>query len=127
MDDKRLEVLKAMKDLHYDRLYSNVHYLFMANGAGFVGGLTIFKDYASTPQYKGVGIPLALFGMGLIAAIAAYITLNLAQMNAKNSVLDGKQYPPSMPVFYIHYGALVASIVALLAGITIIIWRVVAL
>lgn len=122
MEDKRLDVLKSMKD-HYDHLYSRVHYLFMAHGAGFVGGLTILKEYVSTPQYKGVGIPIALFGLGLIAAIAAYITLSLAQMHAKNSVFDRKQYPPSMPVFYIHYGALAVSIVALLAAIIIIIWR----
>lgn len=122
MQDKRFEVLKSMKD-HYDHLYRRVHYLFLAHGAGFVGGLTILKEYASAPRYEGVGIPIALFGVGLIAAIAAYITLALAQMNAKNSVLDRKQHPPSMTAFYMHYGSLVVSVVALLAAIIIIIWR----
>jgi hypothetical protein len=126
MEDQRLEVLKSMKD-HYDHLYTRVHYLFVAHGAGFAGGLSILKDYMSTPQYKGVGVPIALFGIGLIAAIAAYITLSLAQMNAKNSVLDRKQHPPSMPGFYIHYGALAVSIVALLLAIAIIIWRAAAI
>jgi hypothetical protein len=106
MEDKRLEVLKSMKD-HYDHLHSHVRYLFLAHGAGLMGGLTILKVYVSTPQYKGVGIPIALFGIGLIAAIAAYITLSLARINAQNSVLDRKQHP--MPVFYIHYGALAVS------------------
>lgn len=126
MEDKRLEVLKSMKD-HYDHLYSRVHYLFVAHGAGLVGGLTFLKDYASAAQYKGAGVPIALFGVGLIAAIAAYITLSLSQMKAKNSVLDRTQHPPSMPVFYIHYGALTISIVALLIAIAIIIWHVAAL
>jgi hypothetical protein len=60
----------------------------------------------------------------LIAAILAYITLSLAQMNAKNSVLDKVKYPPSMPVFYIHYGALAVSIIALVVALGVIIWRV---
>ena len=93
MEDKRLDVLKSMKD-HYDHLYSRVHYLLVAHGAGFVGGLTILKEYTSTPQYRGVGLPIALFGVGLIAAIVAYITLSLAQMHAKNSVFDKKEYAP---------------------------------
>jgi hypothetical protein len=126
MKDKRLEVLKSMKD-HYDHLFNRVHYLLIANGAGFAGGLTILKDYTSTPQYHGVGIPIALFGIGLLAAIAAYITLSLAQMNAKNSVLDKAQHPPSMPVFYVHYTGLVISTIAFLAAIVVIIYRVAAL
>jgi hypothetical protein len=126
MADKRLEVLKAAND-HYDPPVQPGALPLRGSRRGFVGGLTILKDYVSTPQYKGVGLPIALFGVGLIAAIAAYITLSLAQMNAKNSVLDSKQHSPSMPVFYIHYGALTLSIVALLVAITIIIWRVAAL
>jgi hypothetical protein len=54
MPDKRLDVLKSMKD-HYDHLFSRLHYLLVGNGAGFAGGLTILKDYTSTPQYRGVG------------------------------------------------------------------------
>lgn len=125
MVDKRLDVLKSMKD-HYDHLFSRLHYLFVAHGAGFVGGLTILKDYTSTPQYRGVGLPIALFGIGLLAAILAYITLSLAQMNAKNSVLD-KVKPPSMPVFYIHYAMLAVSIILLFIAVGIIIYRVASL
>jgi len=123
MADKRLDVLKSMKD-HYDHLFRRVHYLLVAHGAGFAGGLTILKDYTSTPQYRGVGIPIACFGIGLLAAIVAYITLSLAQMNAKNSVLDKVEYPPSMPVFYIHYAALAISIIAFFVAVGIIVYRV---
>jgi hypothetical protein len=122
MEDKRLEVLKSMKD-HYDHLFSRIHYLFVANGAGFIGGLTIIKDYTSTPQYRGVGIPISLFGVGLVSAILSYIALSFAQMIAKNSVLDKVQTPPSMPIFYIYYGGLVVSVVTLIGALGIIIWR----
>ena len=76
------------------------------------------------PQYRGVGIPIALFGIGLLAAIAAYITFSLAQMKAKNSVLDKIEYPPSMAVFYIHYVALAISVLAFVVAVGVIIFRV---
>ena len=123
MADKRLDVLKSMKD-HYDHLYVRIHYLFVAHGAGLVGGLTLLKDYAATPQYKGVGLPIALFSVGLIAAITAYITLSWAQMKAKNAVLDRASLDPSMPVFYVHYIGLAISIIAFVVALGIIIWRV---
>ena len=125
MSDKRLEVLKSMGD-HYGDLYKRVHYLFVGNGAGFAGGLTFLKEYSSDPRFHGIGVPIALFGVGLIAAVANYITLAAAQMNAKNSVMDGAQHGPSMPVFYIHYGSLVVSGLAFLIAVGVIIYRVVA-
>jgi hypothetical protein len=43
-----------MKD-HYDHLYSRVHYLFVAYGAGFAEALSILKDYVSTLSTQGRG------------------------------------------------------------------------
>lgn len=126
MDDKRFEVLTAMKD-HYAHLFSRVHYLFVAHGAGFVGGLTILKDYTSTPQYRGIGIPIAIFGIGLISAVASYGALSFAQMLAKNAVLDRKGQKPSELVFWLHYGGFGISVVALIAALGFIIFRVVGL
>jgi hypothetical protein len=125
-EDNRLTVLKAMKD-HYDHLFSRVHYLFLAHSAGLVGALTVLKDYVSTPQYRGVGIPAGLFGVGLIAAIVSYIALSFAQMVAKNSVLDRTQHEPSMLVFWVHYGGLTVSVLSFVAALLIIVWHVVSL
>jgi hypothetical protein len=125
-EDNRLTVLKAMND-HYDQLFRRVHYLFVAHSAGLVGTLTILKDYASTPQYRGVGLPAGLFGAGLIAAILTYIALSFAQMVAKNSVLDRAEQEPSMFVFWVHYGGLAVSVVSFVVALLIIIWHVISL
>ena len=45
----------------------------VAHGAAFVGCFALLKDYATTPAYKGVGIFIALFGVGFVLAISAYI------------------------------------------------------
>src|SRR5438045_3153573 len=50
------------------------NYLLVANGAGLVATLSVIKDYKDTPQLKGMGIFIALFGIGLIAAIICYIS-----------------------------------------------------
>ncbi|MGY4174736.1 hypothetical protein ACVIHH_000027 [Bradyrhizobium sp. USDA 4518] len=120
MDDKRLNILKSMNE-HYDQLYKRVHYLFVGHGAGLVGCLTILKDYGSTPQYRGVGLPIVLFGIGLIAAIVNYITLAFSQMVAKDTVLGGPVREPSMTVFWIHYGAMAISIIAFIVALVIIV------
>jgi hypothetical protein len=98
MEDKRFTVLQAMKD-HYDGLFARVHYLFIAHGAGLVGCLTVLKDYATTPQYRGVGIPTTLFGLGLISTIVTYVTTSISRTLANNAVLDKKQHEPSMFVY----------------------------
>lgn len=120
MTDKRLDVLKSMGD-HYGDLYKRVHYLFVGNGAGFAGGLTLLKDH------PGIGLVIALFGIGLIAAVVTYITLAISQMKAKSAALDKKTHDPSMPVFYLHYGSLVVSGLAFIVAIGLVIYRVAAL
>jgi hypothetical protein len=121
--DKRFEVLSAMKD-HYAHLFSRIHYLFVGNGGAFVLGLTVLKDHAATPQYRGVGIPIALFGLGFLATIVAYATLSFSQMIAKNAALDRKRVEPSMVVFWAHYGSLAFSLAAFVVALLIIIGRV---
>jgi hypothetical protein len=45
------------------------------HAAGLITCLTLLKDYNNTPQLKGVGLFVGLFGMGLIAAMTAFIEL----------------------------------------------------
>jgi hypothetical protein len=126
MEDKRFTVLQSMKD-HYDHLFSRIHYLFVAHGAGLVGCLTVLKDYASTPQYRGLGIPVALFGVGLICTMLSYISLSIAQMMAKNAVLDRSKPAKSETVFWVHYAGLLVSVGTFIGAICIIIWRTISL
>jgi hypothetical protein len=60
------ELIKFMGD-HYDHNLKVANYLLVAHGAALVGCLSVLKDYASTPQLKGVGLFVILFGFGLLA------------------------------------------------------------
>jgi hypothetical protein len=66
-----------MKD-HYEVHFKNANYLLLAHAAGLVGCITVLKDYAATPQLKGMGTFVVLFGVGLLASIFTYIALVLA-------------------------------------------------
>jgi len=85
------------------------------------------KDYASTPQYRGIGVPIVCFAIGLISAIFSYITLSFAQMGAKNSVLDKVKHNPSMLVFWAHYSGLLISILSFIVAIFTIVYRAMSL
>ena len=121
MTDKRLTVLASMQD-HYDGLFKRLHYLFAGHGTGLVSSLAVLKDYISIPQYHGVGLLIALFGIGLVCTILSYITLSYSQTLAKNAVLDRTAHEPSMLVFYIHYGGLFASVLTFVVAVCIIVW-----
>jgi hypothetical protein len=69
---------EAMKD-HYEVHFKSANYLIAAHAVGLVGCLTALKDYAASPQLKGVGIFVVLFGVGLLASILNYIALVLAR------------------------------------------------
>jgi len=110
-------------DAPYAHLFSRLHYLFVAHGAGLVGCLAVLREYASTPHYRGIGTPIVLFGLGLISATFSYITLSISQTLAKNAVLNRAEHEPSMAVFWVHYGGLFASVVSLLGALVVIAWR----
>jgi hypothetical protein len=53
--------------------------LMVAQAAGLVTCLTLLKDYDDKPQLKGVGVFIALFGLGLVAAIASSFFLLISR------------------------------------------------
>ena len=55
--------------------FKGMNYLLIAHGAGLVACLTLLKDYDTTPTLKGVGVFVWLFGLGLITAIFAAVSL----------------------------------------------------
>jgi hypothetical protein len=68
----------ARKDL-WDVNNRALNALMVAQGAGLVTCLTLLKDYDDKPQLKGVGIFIALFGLGLVTAIASSFFLLISR------------------------------------------------
>jgi len=62
------ELLEHMETNH-DQHFKVGVLLLAAHGGALVTSLSVFKDYANTPQYKGVGVLIILFGVGLLASI----------------------------------------------------------
>jgi K+-sensing histidine kinase KdpD len=50
-----------------------INTLMVGHAAGLVTCLTLIKDYHSTPQLKGLGLFIALFGVGLVCAISSSV------------------------------------------------------
>jgi hypothetical protein len=52
-----------------------LNYLLIAHAAGLVACLTALKDYQASPQLKGVGTFVWLFGLGFMSAVLAMAVL----------------------------------------------------
>jgi hypothetical protein len=108
---------------HYDNHFKSANYLLAAHAAGLIGCLSVLKDYNSTPQLKGLGVFVVLFGIGLIAAIVNYIAVFLARA----TVMNVKDYDPDGPttkfLMGLHLCALAVALVALIVAIVILIFR----
>jgi len=110
--------LKLIQD-QYDQHLKSASYLLAAHAAGLAGCLTVLKDYANTPQLRGLGIFVMLFGVGLIAAILNYISLVFARGIAVN-VQTGQTIlhePTRDFVANVHLIAVGLSLLALLIAI----------
>jgi len=69
---------------HYEAQVKSANYLLVAHAAGLVGCLSVLKDYATTPQLKGMGTFIVLFGVGLLGAILNYVSIAFSVMAATN-------------------------------------------
>jgi hypothetical protein len=56
-----------------------VNTLMVAQAAGLVTCLTLLKDYGDKPQLKGLGVFIAVFGLGLVAAIVSSFFLLISR------------------------------------------------
>ena len=100
------------------------NYLLVANGAGLVGTLSVIKDYATTPQLKGMGIFIALFGIGLIAAIISYISGAYLQVITIRPATISKSLHRAIKFGgNLQLVAGITAVLALVAAIVIIIFR----
>src|SRR6516165_626831 len=57
-----------------------LNFLLVAHAAGLIACLTVLKDYNTTPQLKGIGAFVWLFGIGLISTIVAISNLSSYRM-----------------------------------------------
>lgn len=90
MDVDRLKLnFEAAK--YFSEMRSKIlGYLFTAHGAGLIGCLSVIKDYSTVPQYKGLGVFIAVFAVGMLAAVLAYVASVLDDSTEMSAILDGK-------------------------------------
>ena len=118
------ELLKFMGD-HYDHNFKAANYLLVAHGAALAASLSVLKDYASTPQLKGIGTFVILFGVGLLAAIVYYASLALARATVLNAIMSDEYAGQSTARFLgnVNIGALSIAVAAMVVAIVVVIWR----
>jgi hypothetical protein len=90
------EMTKYLRDEmrdYFDSDLKNAHYLLVAHGAGLAGCLATLKDYATTPQLKGVGIFIVIFCFGLLLATMGTASLSLRRSNVLKWLTHGGEKP----------------------------------
>jgi hypothetical protein len=88
----RVELMKHEKEYmigHYDIEFKAIGYLFTAHGAGLIASLSLLKDYATTPQLKGIGFFIVCFAVGFMFAALAFMTAQSNRATAMSVFLDG--------------------------------------
>jgi hypothetical protein len=104
---------------NYELHFKGANYLMVAHAAGFVGCLSVLKDYAAVPVLKGIGFYIIIFGIGMIASMLYYISLALARSTALNEVMQDK--PPHEPtrtfLTIFHFLSISVAILMLLIAI----------
>jgi hypothetical protein len=113
----------VMKD-HYEIHFKSANYLLAAHAVGLVGCLTTLKDYAATPQLKGIGIFVVLFGVGLLASIVNYVGHVFGRSIAVNAETYGHE--PNEPttkflkaVHFISVGVALLMLVVVIIAIMV--------
>ena len=117
----KLEKEAELKFYHenYEHHFKGANYLMVANAAGFVGCITVLRDYATTPAYKGVGFYIVVFGIGMLSSILYYIGLALARSNALSTIIqDRYMHEPTQKFLTVwHFVTMTISILALVIAI----------
>jgi uncharacterized membrane protein YiaA len=114
----------ANKD-HYERTVKSANYLLVAHGAGLVGCLSVIKDYANVPQLKGLGFFIALFGIGLLGAIAYYAlaTFSIMFAAAQTEIKSKAEYRGLIALSHLGVWGAIISLATLVIAVVAIIVR----
>jgi hypothetical protein len=80
--EKRQEIYERRKDL-WEATNKALNALMVGHGAGLVTCLTLLKDYnaASPGHLKGLGLFIALFGVGLVLALGSAVVWIVGRYN----------------------------------------------
>jgi hypothetical protein len=70
------EELRYVKE-YFEVEFKSVGYLLTANAAGLAGCMTLLKDYSTTPELKGLGLFISMFGAGFLSAVIGFITVTM--------------------------------------------------
>jgi hypothetical protein len=109
---------------HYESQIKSANYLLVAHAAGLIGCLSVLKDYATTPQLKGMGIFIILFGIGLLGAILNYVSIAFGVLIATSSPKPGsRSYRTAIDVTLLGAAGGLAGLALLVVAIVIIIAR----
>jgi hypothetical protein len=113
---------QEVKD-HYEIHFKNANYLLAAHAAGLVGCLTVLKDYAATPELKGMGTFVVLFGIGLLASISNYIALVFARSHALRPYNRASDELTKAFLKRIHLGSVAVALLMLVIAIFVVVFR----
>lgn len=119
------EMLKFMGDSHA-QLFTVAKMLIGAHGAALAACVTVLKDAASIPQYRGVGVFFILSGAGLIAAILNYASVFMINATVRSSLISDEDPNDAASAGFLgglNVITLGVAIVLLLAAIGLVIWR----
>jgi hypothetical protein len=109
---------------HYESQIKSANYLLVAHAAGLIGCLSVLKDYATTPQLKGMGIFIILFGIGLLGAILNYVSIAFGVLIATGGRKRGSMsYRTAISVTLLGAAGGLAGLALLVVAIAIIIAR----
>jgi nitrate reductase NapE component len=121
----RDELLRFMEEEHQQH-FKLASLLAVANGGAFGTCVTIWRDYASSPQYNGVGILFIILGAGLIASILNYGIVFVSRNIVRSSLMsheDPNDAPGAIALQVAYYVTLVIAAAALIGAIAFVIWR----
>lgn len=114
---------KEFAERAFDLEFKAVGYLLTAHGAGLVGCLAVLKDYATTPQLRGVGIFIACFGSGFILACIAFLSMQLHHSQVMSVFLDGALNKDPKWIVYKAQAPLILSGFVLMAAVIGLIFK----
>ena len=124
MADERDLRFNLLKD-HYENHGKSANYLLAAHGVGLLACVTALKDYAQTPQLKGIGVLIVIFSVGLLGSILTYASVAVGRMIALNmAVYENRNY--GLTPYYLlglNVVGLALALLCLVAAIAFIIIR----
>jgi predicted Kef-type K+ transport protein len=123
----RLQVRAGLKEEH-DRTFKIAGYILAGHAAGTIACISVLKDYKTTPELKGIGVFIVIFGLGLITSCLAYVCLSHFTKEQYRYIMgySTEQKDLEQALFGFNLMAF-ASMVLLLIAVGLVMWKFYAL